>query len=222
MEELINLAGGVGRLVAIFGGALSAVFIGWAGVLWMLSAGDPQGMAKARMALIGAIVGLVVIGASFLVPGIVSEVVIEPVGGMPVRLQSAYDCDAVLRTQLVNQVNVNTAKRIQGLIQRIQAQRQECRPEIWSPVVKADDGMPPGCEDSAGSKTIEGMEVPDGLRVSPGGAITSKSRRDGRNNVMVYWAWSGDGGEIRNLPSDSAVCWMYRDDYRAWFSGRAG
>ena len=92
------------------------------------------------MALIGAVVGLIVIGASFLVPGIVSEVVIEPVGGMPVHVRSGYDCDAVLRTQLVAQVNVNTAGRMQGIVQRIQAQRSECRPE----------NMEPGGKDVAG------------------------------------------------------------------------
>ena len=218
------LAGGVGRLVAIFGGALSAVFIAWAGILWMFSAGDPQGMAKARMALIGAVVGLIVIGASFLVPGIVSEVVIEPVGGMPVHVRSGYDCDAVLRTQLVAQVNVNTPRRMQGIVQRIQAQRSECRVEAWSPLVKYSDSPSSGCEDGgAGSKMIEGAAVPGTLLASGGGAMPPRSTRDRHNNIMVYWEDGGGGDpDFRKLPSDSAICWLYRDDYKAWYSGKGG
>ena len=196
------LAGGVGRLVAIFGGALSAVFIAWAGILWMFSAGDPQGMAKARMALIGAVVGLIVIGASFLVPGIVSEVVIEPVGGMPVHVRSGYDCDAVLRTQLVAQVNVNTPRRMQGIVQRIQAQRSECRAETWSPVVKPEhDGPASGCavavtasDGSVRMKIGEGY-LPESLEASAGGAIPSRSKRDRHNNIIVYWD-GGGGGDL--------------------------
>ena len=216
MDELIMLAGGVGRLVAIFGGALSAVFIAWAGVLWMFSAGDPQAMAKARMALIGVVVGLVVIGASFLVPGIVSEVVIEPAGGLAVDVRSGYDCDSVLRTQLVTQVNVNTPARMQGVIQRVQGQRDECHAALWSPRVKVDDGASHGCTVSV----VEGMVVPEGLLASGGGAMPQKSRRDRFNNVLVYWDWE-ENGDVRNLPSDSAACWLYVDEFKTWYSGRA-
>ena len=221
MDELIMLAGGVGRLVAIFGGALSAVFIAWAGVLWMFSAGDPQAMAKARMALIGVVVGLVVIGASFLVPGIVSEVVIEPAGGLAVDVRSGFDCDGVLRAQLVTQVNVNSPARMQGLVQRIQGQRDECHSALWSPRVRVDEGPSTGCARTAeGGFAVEGMSLPDSLQGSRGGSMPGRSLRDRYNNIMVYWDWV-ENGEIRNLPSDSASCWLYVDEYKAWYSGRA-
>ena len=69
MEQALTVITSGARLLALVGGTLSAVFIIWAGILWITASGDPQKMAQARMSLIGTVVGLVIIGIGFLVPG---------------------------------------------------------------------------------------------------------------------------------------------------------
>ena len=82
MEEVSFIVGAVARVLVVIGGGLSTVMVGYAGIMWMTSAGDPQGMSKARMALLGALGGLVMVGVGFIVPRVVHEVVIGPLGGV--------------------------------------------------------------------------------------------------------------------------------------------
>ena len=68
MQELATVMSNIARLLAIVGGGLSAIAVCYAGILWMTASGDPQKMGQARMALMGAVGGLVIVGVAFIVP----------------------------------------------------------------------------------------------------------------------------------------------------------
>ena len=84
MDELSHVLAAVARLVVVLGGGLCTVMVAYAGIKWMTGAGDPQEMSKARMALLGALGGLVLVGVGFVGPRVVNEVVVKPVGGVSV------------------------------------------------------------------------------------------------------------------------------------------
>ena len=63
MEEIATIFGGLGRLVAVAGGGVSAVAIAYAGILWMTSSGAPHQSVKVRVALLLAAGGLVLVVA---------------------------------------------------------------------------------------------------------------------------------------------------------------
>ena len=218
MEEILNIVGGVARFVAILGGALAAVFIGWAGIQWMSAAGDPQKMAQARMGIIGTVVGLVIVGVAFMLPGIVSEIVIEPAGGLAIEGGSGTNCDGVLRQQLVVNRTAHTPEKMQFVIRQVQSQRNECSPEKWDPVVRDPGGGIPttGLTGSGEDISVGGMRVPPGLRVGGSKAADPRSRswRDARNNILVYWAT-----DIDKKPTDGSEMWLYVSDYNTWREG---
>ena len=135
MEELATIMGNVARLLAIVGGGLSAVAVCYAGIMWMTASGDPNKMGQARMALMGAVGGLVIVGIAFIVPRIISQAVIEPVGGVSLQSDVGLDCDRVLRNQLIFQRGASTAAKMNVVIRQIQAQRDECTSESWDPTV---------------------------------------------------------------------------------------
>ena len=56
MEELSTIFGNVGLLVAALAGGISLVMFGFAGIQYMTAQGDPQGMSRAKMSVIGAVV----------------------------------------------------------------------------------------------------------------------------------------------------------------------
>ena len=62
MEELATIFNNVGMLVAALAGGISLVMFGFAGIQYMTAQGDPQGMSKAKMSVIGAVVGLAIAG----------------------------------------------------------------------------------------------------------------------------------------------------------------
>ena len=69
MEELSTIFGNVGILVAALAGGISLVMFGFAGIQYMTAQGDPQGMSRAKMSVIGAVVGLAIAGLAFVMPG---------------------------------------------------------------------------------------------------------------------------------------------------------
>ena len=135
MDELSHVLGAVARLVVVLGGGLSTVMVAYAGVKWMTAAGDPQEMAKARMALLGALGGLVLVGVGFVGPRVVNEAVVRPVGGVTLDLEVGFNCDQVLRDQLVFQRGASPAERMNRVIRVIQSQRRDCSQEVWDPQV---------------------------------------------------------------------------------------
>ena len=84
MEELATIFNNVGILVAALAGGISLVMFGFAGIQYMTAQGDPQGMSKAKMSVIGAVVGLAIAGLAFVMPGIISRLIVEPAGGQDV------------------------------------------------------------------------------------------------------------------------------------------
>ncbi len=215
MESILSVVGGIAHLVAILGGLISAVFIAWAGIQWMTAAGDPQRMSQARLSLIGTVIGLIIVGVAFLIPLVVSEMVIEPAGGIPVRLDSGFDCDGLLKRQLVSRTTASDPQRMQWLVQRIQAQREQCAPEFWSPqVITVNTGdYPNNCFDTSASPwTVGGLSVPPGLIRPSDKKPRFLSARDARNNIVIYWNEVGG----RGLPSDGSYCWLYVSAFNAW------
>ena len=237
MDELGNVTGSIARLIAAIGGGASAIMVCYAGLQWILSGGDPQGMAKAKMGLIAALGGLVVVGLAFIVPMIVSRAVIEPVGGVAVRSEVGFDCDQVLKRQLVFQRGASDSARMNVLIKQVQSTRgSECPSDLWNPLVD-DDGMKSktiGSDDVAGcfsaneaatpgadatkQEAVRGAKVGDTLvpralrqKNDLGEPAREASGRDNENNIIVYFSHLAD-----RRPASQAACWMYAARLSLW------
>ena len=143
MEELLAVFGGLARLVLIVGGGFSILAFAFAGFNFLTAQGDPGKMAQAKGGVICVVVGLVIMGMSFIVPDVISETVIEPVGGVALRTEAGTDCDGILQNQLVFQRGASNASRIDQVISQIQVQRNECVEEVWNPTVIKNDGTNP-------------------------------------------------------------------------------
>ena len=168
------------------------------------------------MSLIGAAVGLIIVGAAFIVPEVISERIIEPAGGTAIENAAGLSCDRVLKNQLVFQRAASNPVRMNAVIKQIQAQRAECAADIWSPFVweAAFDPDEMGCipENAGDFVTIGDTDVPRGLSFATGdyvGSVVTESRRDADNNVIVHW-------DHDKRPSDSARCWLYSSRLRTW------
>ena len=174
-------------------------------------------MAQARNALIGSVVGLIIVGISFLIPPTVSELVIEPAGGVAIETINAFDCDGMLKTQLVARRWANNPPLMQRIITEIQVKQDECSSERWTPVVRPAVGYHP-CfgGTSGGDLAMSGVLVPRGLKdsVSPNDA-PKIAKRDAANNIFVYWQ-TAEGALPEALPSDGARCWMYVSAFGSW------
>ena len=140
MENILTVVNGVGWFMAALGAAVAVFFVAYSGYLFISAQGDPQRMAQARSSLVGVVVGLVVIGGAFIIPGTISRFVIEPAGGISVEPRAGLGCDGLLKEQLVFQRNATSHDRMQFVVSRIQSRRSECGPESWSPVVRSRPG----------------------------------------------------------------------------------
>ena len=217
MEALVQMLGGAATLIAVLGGAMATIFFAWAGIQWMMASGDPQKIGQARMALIGAAVGLVIVGAAFIVPEVISERIIEPAGGTAIENAAGLSCDRVLKNQFVFQRAASNASRMNAVIKQIQAQRAECAADIWDPYVSgvgedddtATSGVDETCTGCLGA-SVGDTDVPRGLHTSSTDEIVrTASSRDSDNNIIVHFADS-------HKPSDSAQCWLYSNRLRTW------
>lgn len=81
-----------------------------------MASGDPQKIGAARMSLIGAVVGLVIVGAAFIVPEVIPERIIEPAGGTALNSGNGLSCDRVLKNQLVFQRVASSAARMNAVV----------------------------------------------------------------------------------------------------------
>ena len=216
MEALVQMFGGAATLIAVLGGAMATIFFAWAGIQWMMASGDPQKIGQARMALIGAAVGLVIVGAAFIVPEVISERIIEPAGGTAIENAAGLSCDRVLKNQFVFQRAASNASRMNAVIKQIQAQRAECAGDIWDPFVSAAgtvedpatttiEELTTGCTGAA----VGDSDVPRGLHASGVDTVRSASSRDSDNNIIVHFRDS-------QRASDSAKCWLYSNRLRTW------
>ena len=124
-------------LTAVLGG-LGVISLSVCALLYMNSHGDPQQINKAKAAGLGAVIGLILGGMAWVLPGTISRAIVEPAGGQSLSQSgSVQGCDQLLRSQLVNQRQVNSTARINSLISVIQSRRANCRPDLWRP--KAHD-----------------------------------------------------------------------------------
>ena len=220
MDNVLTVIGGIQWFAGAVGVSVSVVYAVWSGYLFMSSEGDPQRMARARMSLIGVVIGLVIIGGAYFIPQTLSRHVVEPAGGVPLQVRVGADCDGFLRDQLVLQVGAGNYDRMRYIVARLQGLRDECHPDMWDPVVKDDTeypARPPGCVDSDGE--IGNLVVPEGLM--DGGAVRGTSGRDAENNIVVYWQAPGPGVELAGLPSDGSICWLHVAAFGAWAVGYA-
>ena len=227
MAELSQLTDSVARLVVFFGGGFAVIALAFSAFQYMTANGEPQKLGQAKMGIIGVVVGLVVMGAAFMLPRIISETVLEPMGGVSLQAESGFDCDGILRNQLVFQRGASNSARIEQVISQIQATRSECVVEVWDPEVKDANRVnaTSGCfsaEGTAGTvnaahaldgASVGGTLVPAGLRV--GNTATGKVRvnagRDSGNNIIVYWH-----EDTAKAPSDGSRCWLYVSRLRTW------
>ena len=212
MENLLNILTLVARAMVIFSGGMAAIFLAYAGFQWITAAGDPQKIAQARSSVIGAIVGLVLLGVALIVPGVISEAVIEPAGGIAVGTVYTSDCDGQLRTQWVLHTTASTPVNMNRVIGAIQASSNECSPDVWTPKVDEADATSPGtrCGYVSSTKSIGGFGVPVSFLTAS--SLVKLSRRDGAGNIFVIF-------EQTSPPSDGAGCWMYISAYKRWASG---
>ena len=217
----------VARLLALVGGGLAAIFVVWSGIQWIMAAGDPQRMAMARNSILGVVAGLVIVGAGFILPGVIGDLVIRPSGGVDIGTrQTGVDCDGILREQLVLNRSVSNAGRMNYLVQRIQAQYDDCGNGLWIPVVRTAgidqyrSSLGPWCyssdrvEDHRRVLRISGVEVPHSLIAGR----TYRSGRDSQNNILVYF-YVLDASAGFGRPNNQAVCWLYLSYFDDWTSG---
>ena len=235
MDQIATVFNRFGLLIALAGGGLSLVMFAMVGIQYLMAQGDPQAMARAKSSFLGAVVGSVIVGLAFIIPGVISSVVIEPSGGSSLRVQSGENCDELLKSQLVVQRGANTPRRMNEVIRQIQNQRDACVVDLWSPKVAADadarDGNNnlcfSGISDNDGGvdgtyangATVRGVVasavVPSGLRLqnSLSNKVRAVSGRDADNNIIVYW---GDAESTAGRPADQAECWLYVARLQVW------
>lgn len=207
---------GAARAVALVGGGLSALFVIWAGFQWMTASGDPQKMAQARMSLIGTVVGICIMGVGFMIPGVISEFVIEPAGGIAIESEAGVNCDGILRTRLVVYRVASTPSGMNSLVRQVQGQVDECDSSVWDPLVSLTDvsGTNHCPDDPLTPTNIGGLDIPGAFKET-GGTLVKISKRDSRNNILVYWT----GGSTPSLPSDGSFCWLYNRLFDSWSEG---
>ena len=229
MDEIVTMGSNITRLIAVVGGVACGIALAYAGLMWMLASGDPQKMGQAKNAFIGGLIGLVIVGVAFIAPRVISEYVIEPVGGVGVVTNEGIDCDGVLRSQLVFQRAASTADRMNQVVQVIQSQRDECSSEVWDPFVNdAITGKAAGagkCFATAPTAAKPGAvvgttAVPRSLHSEDNyeKKVRENSGRDAQNNIIVYFG-EGTLTALTRLPSNSAKCWLFVSRISSWDEG---
>ncbi len=210
----------------------------------MTAEGDPQGVNRARMGLMGAVGDLILVGTAFIIPRVIGETVIEQVGGVSVTVEASQDCDELLRQQFVFQRNTSTSERLNAVIGSVQSQHREtCNVDIWNPVVvnaveppRVTDsdfvGSPlPACGDAS---SVGGQSVPSGLVLRTSGDFGTNTAgysayrgllSDGGGEIVrdasgrdrdnnIIVHWSEEPGQ---RPTDNSKCWMYVSGLDRWF-----
>ena len=238
MEEIASLFNSIGLILTAILGGVSVISLSVAALLYMSAHGDPQQVQRAKTAAIGAVIGLILGGLAWVLPGILSRAVIEPAGGQSLTASGGTTgCDQIFRSQLVNQRQINNKARMNELVAVIQNTRDECRRDTWRPVVvdldktadlttaakKTAQQCISGGRDTPDTTTwtaaeVGGFQVPLGLRAGSrqNGLPRTTSGRDRDNNIIVYFHDRKATGRTGNPPGDGAVCWLYLARASAW------
>lgn len=216
--------------VILIGGTLATLFLAFVGIQYATSGGDPQRISQARASFFGILAGMLILGMAFVIPRIISTVVVEPAGGP--RLESSYvygDCDEILRQQLVFQRGARNAQQMRALVLRVQIRFEDaCNRQIWNPLILADYAFPdlpydaePVLPDEKhdhcfgthrGTRTIGGLYLPPTLLSVDKEKVVKSSMRDPQNNILVYFH-TNDG----RRPFNRQVCWVYFSGLDAWY-----
>lgn len=203
MEELVTLMYNIARIVIVVAGSGAAIAVAVAGLLYIFAAGEPQKQRTARDAFIGAIVGMLICGAAFIIPRVISNFVLAPSGGETLVSTASLSCDGQLRNALVVEQQASTKDRMQTVVSLIQARnKEECHSDVWNPKVDDSPGAP--CD----STTIAGFKLPKTMVVSSAPRV---NKRDSSGNIMV--------GFGTDRPSDGAKCWIYLVRSGSWHAG---
>ena len=231
MEELASVINNFARLILYAGGGVFTIAVCVAGFFYMTAFGDPQKQNIARGALVGAFVGVCIMGVSFLAPRIMSQFVLEPAGLEGVANSGNTGCDRTLRSALITQRGVGNSQQVNSMVRAIQAQRaSDCNQEIWNPFASIASGTPPGpapstaivdgftstCADNTATvvpETIGNTVTPSTL------AEVAKSRfgnstyggfaRDSASNILVEF-------DTGYRPTDGSKCWLYVAQSNYW------
>ena len=207
MEEFTSAINNLTVLLIVIGGSIFTLCLAAGAILFMTAAGDPQKQQMAKAALMGAVVGVVVLAMSPIAPRVLSRFVIEPSGGQALDRVGQSSCDDTLRSALVTQRGVGTAARANSMISQIQAQRRnECSPETWDPEIY--DANTHTCDGTAVDSKFDGITVPRSLYAASG-ADSDALTRDADNNILVVFV-----GNKR--PTDTSQCWMYLASADIW------
>lgn len=209
MEEFTSAINNLTVLLIVIGGSIFTLCLAAGAILFMTAAGDPHKQQLAKGALVGALIGVVVLAMSPIAPRVLSRFVIEPSGGQALDRVGQSGCDNTLQSSLVTQRSVGTAARANSMIAQIQAQRRnECNAEVWAPEVA---NYRPTCQGgTAGSSMADGIAVPVSL-FNAASVDSNGMVRDADGNMLVEFA-SG------NRPTDTARCWMYVVNAGIWSS----
>ena len=247
MEELSTIFNNVGLLVAALAGGLSLVMFGFAGIQYMTAQGDPQECPRQRCR---SLVPWSVWPSPALRSSCPGSSVVSSLSRPGARtspgIRSETTCDQLLRNQLVFQRGASTAGRMNEVIRQIQAQRDNCVSELWSPQAVDStagtlascsgttmlvpgsnppvcDGTPPGTYTVAVGASHESCaSAVVGEQTVPRGLVPDGSAQprveSGRDSSNNIIIYFGAG----NLPSDSAQCWMYVSRLNNWSEGTVG
>ncbi len=231
MEELASVINNFARLILYAGGGVFTIAVCVAGFFYMTAFGDPQKQNIARGALVGAFVGVCIMGVSFLAPRIMSQFVLEPAGLEGVANSGNTGCDRTLRSALITQRGVGNSQQVNQMVRAIQAQRaSDCNQEIWNPFASIASGTPPGaalnttivdgftadCADNTTvvvPETIGNTDTPSTLaevaKSRFGNATYGGFARDSAGNILVEF-------DTAYRPTDGSKCWLYVAQSNYW------
>lgn len=223
MQALIHVIEQGALFAIVIGGTLSAFFIALTGIQYATSGGDPQRVSQARSSFFAVLVGLMVLGMALVIPRILNEVLVEPVGGVGLRTSYSYgDCDEILQAQLVFQRGAYDYQGMRAVVRQVQTRFDDiCYPEIWNPQVDDDAiGWSPSYSEcfilpSSGPPTIEGIILPSNFLDGKGTSVQKSPKRDLRNNILVYF----EPGPGFGQPFNEQNCWVYFSGLDAWYFG---
>ena len=214
MEEIAGIFNSIGLVLTAILGGFGVISLSVAALLYMNAHGDPQQVNKAKTAAIGAIIGLIMGGMAWVLPGIISRAIVEPSGGQSLTASgSVQGCDSIFKSQLVAQRQINSVARVNELVSTIQNTRDECRPDTWNPKAEAITTTTPFCGNQS---DINSVDVPIGLQTGTSNSDTDSklkvgnSVRDRDNNIAIQF------GASPNAPGDGFRCWLYVSRSGVW------
>ena len=234
MEELASVINNFARLILYAGGGVFTIAVCVAGFFYMTAFGDPQKQNIARGALVGAFVGVCIMGVSFLAPRIMSQFVLEPAGLEGVANSGNTGCDRTLRSALITQRGVGNYRAANAIVRAIQAQRAaDCNEEIWNPEINPAGFSSCATAGSAGTPGTAAVGLPGDsgyVAAVPGTAATSAGVTIGNNSApptlvgvasvrvgsTVYGGFARDAAgnlliefSTANRPTDGSQCWLF-------------